>query len=237
MRSSEAEFLRAAGVQHVLVDPTDLAHGSGFEHVVLDSGAYRCFKRGTPLDAAAYQALARRAKIDWPLAPGEMGDAAATEHNWDEFRQPSMVPVWGFGSDRRLLHKYHDVAERVAIGGLVTRMREKDEAMLKVLTALCEEFPRTFHILGGNWLSAACHLKDLAHSLDSVEWLVGVATASWFSSTREVASCSARLLASSASGTCPGPSAILNVRARSIRFSTVQRKRPGPQPHQCHGQA
>ncbi|HQR21605.1 MAG TPA: hypothetical protein PKV98_12100, partial [Burkholderiaceae bacterium] len=170
---SEADFLRAASVQHVLVDPVDLAHGNGFAHVVLDSGAYRCFKRGTPLDAAAYQAFARAQKVDWHLAPDVIGDPEATERNWDTFRQPSMVPVWGFGSDRRLLHKYLDASERVAIGGLVTRMREKDEAMLKDLTALCEEFPGVFHILGGNWLRAACQLKDLVRSLDSAEWLVG----------------------------------------------------------------
>ena len=30
-----------------------------------------------------------------------------------------------------------------------------------------------FHILGGNWLRAACQLKDLVHSLDLAEWLVG----------------------------------------------------------------
>lgn len=171
--ASEAEFLRAAGVQHVLVDPTDLAHAIGFAHVVLDSGAYRCFKRGIALDAAAYQALARGQKVDWHLAPDVIGDPTATERNWDEFRQPSMVPVWGFGSGRRLLHRYLDQSERVAIGGLVTRMREKDEAMLKELTALCEEFPGRYHILGGNWLKAACQLKDLVHSLDSAEWLVG----------------------------------------------------------------
>ena len=61
-----------------------------------------------PLDVAAYQALARTAKVDWHLAPDVIGDPATTEHNWDEFRQPSMVPVWGFGSGRRLLHKYLD---------------------------------------------------------------------------------------------------------------------------------
>jgi hypothetical protein len=84
-----------------------------------------------------------------------------------------MVPVWGFGSERRLLHKYLDASERVAIGGLVTRMREKDEVMLRELTALCEEFPRRFHVLGANWLRAACQLRDLISSLDSAEWLVG----------------------------------------------------------------
>lgn len=109
--SAEADFLRAAGVQHVLVDPTDLAHARGFARVVLDSGAYRCFKRGTALNVAAYQALARTAEVDWHLAPDVIGDPATTEHNWDAFRQPSMVPVWGFGSGRRLLHKYLDQSE------------------------------------------------------------------------------------------------------------------------------
>lgn len=171
--ASEAGYLRAAGVQHVLVDPTDLKNAAGFRHVVLDSGAYRCFKRGVPLDPAAYQAFARRTAADWHLAPDVIGNAQATEWNWDVFRQPSMVPVWGFGSERRLLHKYLDTAERVAIGGLVTRMREKDEAMLQEVTLLCEEFPHRFHVLGANWLRAACQLKDVISSLDSAEWLVG----------------------------------------------------------------
>lgn len=171
--ASEAGFLRAAGVKHVLVDPSDLQNAVGFEHVVLDSGAYRCFKRGAALDAAAYQSLARTATVDWHLAPDVIGNPVATERNWDTHRQKGMVPIWGFGAERRLLHKYLDQSERVAVGGLVTLMREKNEDMLREVGALCDQFPRRLHLLGANWLKAACRLNDTSASMDSSEFLVG----------------------------------------------------------------
>lgn len=167
----EADCLRAAGVRHVLVDPTDLPNATGFAHIALDSGAYRSWKTGTPVDIEAYKALARCGQFAWHVAPDVIGDPQATRQRWLEHRQPRMVPVWQYGAPKELLLDYLDEAPLVAIGGLVPLMREKNDAMFKDIAALCERYPRRLHLLGANWVRVLNELHRVAASMDTSKWL------------------------------------------------------------------
>src|SRR5262245_3812162 len=112
--ASEFRMLESAGVEHLLVDPFDFKHiKPGRAHIVLDSGAYRSYKRGVELDLDV------------------IGDARASQENWERLRRleieddPPFIPVFQWGSDRGDLARYLDEAPVVGIGGLVTLMREK----------------------------------------------------------------------------------------------------------------
>lgn len=169
-------MLREAGVEHVLVDPTDLPQAERFRHIALDSGAYRIWKKGGALDVSAYLELVERlaGRIDFAVAPDVVGDPEATKRNWLQVRHcRKVVPVWQWGSPWEHLEEYLSERELVCIGGLVPLMRVKDEKMLAELEALCQEYPGRFHVLGINWLKAIERLRELVASGDTSKWLDG----------------------------------------------------------------
>lgn len=166
----------------LLVDPVDLKqltdwHGS----VALDSGAYRAFKKGIPLNIDQYLEAAHSRTFDFVVAPDIIGNPQQSYQNWIALRdQPlGIMPVWEWGSDNSYLHRYLDHAPIVGIGGLVPTMRMKNQGserktkdkMLMQLSQLCQEYPNRFHIFGLNWLWAIESLKDLIASGDSSKWL------------------------------------------------------------------
>jgi hypothetical protein len=174
--AEEALALSEAGVQAVLVDPKDLPRALSFPHVVLDSGAYRVWKRGGAVDVDGYLELVESLgnRIDFAVAPDVIGDPEATRRNWLRVRRcPKIVPVWQWGAPREHLEEYLAERELVCVGGLVPFMRVKDERMLAELEALCCEFPGRLHILGINWLKAIERLRGLAASGDTGKWLDG----------------------------------------------------------------
>lgn len=173
---SEADMLKTAGVTHVLVDPTDMLNAAfgGFRNIALDSGAYRIFKKGGELDIHDYLDTVHSYGWDFCMAPDVIGDPEATKKNWQFVRlHNQIIPVWQWGASEEDLKFYLDERELVAIGGLVPLMRAKDEDMLAHLTALCERYPRRFHLLGVNWLKAIERLKDLVYSGDTSKHMDG----------------------------------------------------------------
>jgi hypothetical protein len=171
---TEAEMLRQVGVERVLVDSKDLKNSVGFKNIVLDSGAYRVFKKGGSIDIVEYCRLAQSYPFDFVAAPDVIGNPIETELNWQKVKHiPNMVPVWQWGSERELLSKYLNASQLVAIGGLVNLMREKNETMLNELSEICSTYPNRFHIFGINWLKAIERLKGTAYSGDTSKWLDG----------------------------------------------------------------
>jgi len=169
--ATEANVLKSAGVDHVLVDPKDLGNAQGFGHVALDSGAYRAFKKGESLNIPNYLQLATSGEFDFFVAPDVIGDPQASHDNWETHKRPGMVPVWQWGGDEGQLTSYLDEANIVGIGGLVQLMRDKDEKMLKKLIELCERHPGRLHLFGANWLKAINTLKECAYSMDTSKFL------------------------------------------------------------------
>lgn len=171
----EAHLLLEAGVDTVLADRKDLRNTTGFPRVAVDSGAYRAYKSGDPLDVEAYIGWVRdnqTGKYDFFVAPDVIGDPAITRFFWNCYKnEVSLMPVWHWGSDSAWLKKYLDEAPVVGIGALVMRMRDKDDAMLKELKALCATHPGRFHIFGMNWLKAINHVHHLIASFDTSKFL------------------------------------------------------------------
>jgi hypothetical protein len=171
--ASEAEILHEAGVQHVLADPKDWRWVSGFAHRVLDSGAYRAWKSGTELVVDDYLAFAQSQKhIDFWVMPDVIGDEASTVDRWDRLGGlPGMIPVWGFGSDPKLLARYLDESSLVGIGGIAKAMHEKDKGVLKGLQKIVDSHHGRLHAFGLNWPLAMSRLDEGLVSHDSSAWL------------------------------------------------------------------
>lgn len=174
---AEIAMVRAAGIRYALMDQFQYAKNGdpGFPHLVLDSGAYRVFKKGGKLDIPRYLDTAASRTWDFVVCPDVIGDAEASLANWELSRltYPEITPVWHWGSDLQILRHYLDHSALVCIGALVNLMRAKDEAMLSELAELCRNNPGRFHILGINWLRAIRILKDDIASGDSSKFLDG----------------------------------------------------------------
>ena len=82
--------------------------------------------------------------------------------------------MWHWNDKQKTLEKYLDEAEVVGIGGLVTRMRAKDERMLKDLEKLCLKYPNRFHVFGMNWLKTIEILRGVVASADTSKFLDGL---------------------------------------------------------------
>lgn len=175
-------MLKQAGVKNLLVDPFDYAHiPPKRSHVALDSGAYRAFKHGYNPDLERYIAFTRsHGPFDFAVSLDVIGDPKSSRENWERLRQlkannepTKFIPVFQWGGERDDLKRYLDEAPVVGIGGLVIRMRKKDDQMLDQLGELCSIYPRRFHILGINYLKAIEQLKALIQSGDTSKWLDG----------------------------------------------------------------
>lgn len=180
----ELDFLLQAGVDKLLFDPFDLGKMRGKRpdigeyKIALDSGAYREFKGKQALDIQEYKHLAESFPFEIRVAKDVIGDPGKTFRNWTEHFSPYVssfiyMPVWEFGAPTEYLQSYLDESWVVGIGGLVPRMREKDEQMLKELKSLCMKHPGRFHLFGCNWLRAINQLKDLLFSGDTSKFLDG----------------------------------------------------------------
>lgn len=174
---SEFEMLTEAGVSDFLADKWDI--DNIFIHldtrVALDSGAYRAWKKGTPINVHEYLHYCTLNNFyDFKVMLDVFGQPHHTWENWVAYFQgKDFVPVWSWGAPREYLQAYLSESDLVGIGGLVPSMRAKDEAMLMELHRLCEAHPGRFHLFGCNWLKALRVLKNLVHSADTSKWLDG----------------------------------------------------------------
>lgn len=186
---TELAWLKQAGVTDLLADQFDYAHCATFpHHMALDSGAYRLWKQGGAIDIPTYlQMLDTDRPLDFAIAPDVVGDDRLSYANWKASKQwlelnlphvtTELVPVWHWSNDPTALYwlqQYLDETEGlIAIGKLVPFMRDKDEDMLRGLTALCEAYGQRLHLLGCNWLKAMEQLRGLAKSGDTSKFLDG----------------------------------------------------------------
>jgi len=166
----EAELLRVAGVCHVLIDPFDLRNGESFPRVAMDSGAYRAYKRGTPLPQIP------EGPWDFVVSPDVIGNPDESLEKWKEDRLK--VPVWHWGEKMDLLRYYLDATDRIAspdgivgIGGCVTLMRERSKQLWHGLQKICRTYPGRFHVFGANWLDLLMAIAPSIHSADTSKWL------------------------------------------------------------------
>lgn len=174
-------LLEKAGVRFVLVDQFDVGNVPRCRAgTMLDSGAYRAWKNGWTLSLGFYAEITREfSPFDQITTLDVFGNNQATYENWMRLRCDHnlvAMPVWFFSDnaeDEKLLHKYMLWSNTVGIGGLVPKMRAKDQEMLQNLDYLCSLYPKRFHIFGLNWLHAIKVLKHKIFSADSSKWLDG----------------------------------------------------------------
>lgn len=179
----DAAILQRCGVQHVLVDQFDVATCYGrFDHVALDSGAFRAMRRKVDLFLDEYcEAVVDIQKdFDFVVSLDVIGNPAQSMENWLWLRLNGLdcIPVWHFDTDQSWLHKYLDLTDGIiGIGGLAGIFRDTENpargGILRQLHTLCDKHPDRFHIFGLNWVKAINELKDTAHSADSSLWLRG----------------------------------------------------------------
>lgn|GEM_PF-896936 len=190
--TEERDMLIEAGVQRLLVDPTDLHNANGMNaQVALDSGAYRAFKNGTTIDVDRYLEVARSRPFEFVVAPDVLGDMDATIANWNRVKNCGLplVPVWQWGADEAILQRFLDEAPLVGIGACVpwmhvdqSRQRSKEDIDVdkhrrafnfEKLKAICEQYGDRLHVFGLCWETAIEELADCLYSADSSHWLCG----------------------------------------------------------------
>lgn len=189
----ELGFLQEAQIENLLFDPLDFnklfdnisdykkkyLNINGLNtRIMLDSGAYREFKGKFSIEIDEYKNLAKNHDFDLRVAKDVIGDPKQTFDNWKNHFSPAKtstpyMPVWEYGAPEEYLKAYLDDSPIVGIGGLVPKMREKDNQMLKDLKKLCKQYPGRFHLFGCNWLKAVNHLRDFLYSGDTSKFLDG----------------------------------------------------------------
>lgn len=182
-------MLKQAGAIHWLADPVDFENlPLGLHYRVLDSGAYRAFKSGNPLNLETWLEDLRRfhGRYQWAIMPDTLGDHLETRKAWRRWRDMGLryedecgsnsfdvIPVWQWGSKLRDLDWFLGDAPFVCLGGLVPAMRAKDEGVLSELKSICRDYGNQLHFLGLNWLKALEELKPMLLSADTSKWLDG----------------------------------------------------------------
>lgn len=183
-------LLERAGVENILVDQTDAKNiPLGRKIGILDSGAYRLFKKNQQIDFRSYvQALAVwHSRCELIVAPDVILDPEQTYLNWQAIKdaplvRDKLIPVWQWQAPTAHLEEYLQEAKVVGVGGLAKIMRAGDktkeekslrEKTLKELGELCAKFPGRFHLFGLNYPKAIEQLAPFAYSSDSSFWMRG----------------------------------------------------------------
>lgn len=136
---SELEMLKAAGVRDLLADTHDWRnfHTDNASSGALDSGAYRAWKSGKPLDVDSWIKAVDSLgllhcgwysnsynKLDFITMPDVLGDPDATWERWNELRErrlelmdrhywfDKVIPVWQWGAPREHLDAFIDWAKK-----------------------------------------------------------------------------------------------------------------------------
>lgn len=162
----ERDTLQDARVNHILVDPFDLQYTANFNHVAMDSGAYRAYKRGVPLPSTP------NGLWDFIVSPDVINDPQKSKESW--LQDTSKMPVWHWGESMDLLRWYLvNCKDTIGIGGTVWKMRERDPALWHGLWKICGSYPHRFHIFGANWLELLRRLSPFLVSADTSKWLDG----------------------------------------------------------------
>lgn len=187
---STYELLERAAVENILVDQRDAKNIPLSRKIgILDSGAYRLFKKNRQIDFGSYvQALSVwHSRCELIVAPDVILNPEQTYLNWLAITgvplvRDKLIPVWQWQAPTAHLEEYLGEAQIVGIGGLAKIMRAGDktkaelslrEKTLSELTELCAKFPGRFHLFGLNYLKAIEKLAPFAYSADSSNWIRG----------------------------------------------------------------
>ena len=143
--AADAQILKQAGVEHILVDMDDLPvllETNWQGRIAIDSGSYRAFKSGKRLDPDAYikrldwlEGLAVTStdfssgfqgganRYDFIAAPDVIGDPETTLSNWlyltKSYRnalRSRLMPVWQWGASIEHLRLYLDTSPSGLVG-------------------------------------------------------------------------------------------------------------------------
>lgn len=176
-------------VTDFLVDEIDIRYlppetGIG----VLDSGAYRLYKKSLEIVLENYLAKTREfgARCARIVAPDVIGDPERSLRNYEAVKSAphlknKLIPVWGWDAPREYLDYYLSEQPLVGIGGLARifhddktpEEKKRRERVLSELLELCREYPQRFHIFGLNFLKAIEVLSPFLFSGDSSVFLRG----------------------------------------------------------------
>lgn len=182
-------LLEAAKVKNILTDTTDARNIPFNRRIgILDSGAYRCFKKGLEIDLRVYLAhvATLEARCDLITHPDVIGNHRQTFINWQAVKdapliRDRLIPVWQWNAPKVHLEEFLKESKIVGIGGLAKIFHDdktKEEKRLReetldALLELCVKYPQRFHIFGLNYLKAVEKLAPFALSGDSSNWLRG----------------------------------------------------------------
>lgn len=122
--------------------------------LVLDSGAFTAWQKGTPIDIAEHTAFVaeRHAEFEWCAALDAIGDAAASLANWRRQRSElasdvRLVPVFHEGEDFEILDEYVAAAPLIGLGR--TKGRKSVDATFDWYDDVFNRYPLgKFHAFG-----------------------------------------------------------------------------------------
>lgn len=189
--TEEARMLQTAGVKLYLSDMQDSVNVPvDYGEFALDSGAYRAWKAGKPLETTEWMNSLHdwydRTRLGTPsfvVMPDILGDWQATWNRWQAVKSivRRCVPVWQWGAPIGHLEEMIEDTKGlwwtgeslVCVGGLVPHFRAQDESVLSDVVEICRKYGQSLHILGLNWLHAIEVLKPLVYSCDTSKWIDG----------------------------------------------------------------
>lgn len=122
--------------------------------LVLDSGAFTAWQKGTAIDIAEHTAFVaeRHAEFEWCAALDAIGDAAASLANWRRQRSElasdvRLVPVFHEGEDFEILDEYVAAAPLIGLGR--TKGRKSVDATFDWYDNVFNRYPLgKFHAFG-----------------------------------------------------------------------------------------
>ena len=153
----------------------ELCNSLGYiPEILLDSGAYSAFTKGSCVDLADYMRYIEKNVecISRYIALDVINDPFATMENYKVMRRAgfSPIPVYHYGDDLHIINEYVQSGEPIVALGNTARIRDK-KAVAKWCEFVRKQFPSaTLHLLGSSsgWI-IDCGAVD---SCDSSAWYI-----------------------------------------------------------------
>lgn len=142
---------------------------AGFKDIMLDSGAYTAFTKGTQIDIDEYVKFIQDENVSLCVNLDVIGNDEASKNNW-EYMKRVPLPVFHAGGDVKYLEYYIDTCEYIGIGNMAKLHITK---RLKFLDMLYSEYPyRKYHIFGVQSQKVLSNYP--VYSCDGTAWMNGI---------------------------------------------------------------